>query len=301
MHGGVLAVCSAQIWDVWPEARPVVVYRERDGRWELRDQLRPPADSSAFGFGQNVDVWQNAIVVSECRAPRDGKARVGRVRAFHIDGNTVNWQHAIDPPDIAAEMRFGFSVSLRGNRLAVGAPWRPSDKGSGPGKVYLFTKGQDGQWTFDRPLEVPGNPTIGSLGAWVDVGDDVVAASSIDSTFKGHQQHGLLLLFPLNPDSPPQVVAPQQTLTPFAHFGAMPVWLGDGFAASADQDSRYMSSLGSVWIFPYPPNRARHLSNPSCAVMSYRSGVTVMLPAISSCTSDPASVPLKSSPCPAAQ
>lgn len=255
MQGGVLAVCSARTWDVWPGARPVTVYREREGRWELLDQLRPPVDSSASSFGQNVDVWQNEIVVSECRAALDGKARVGRVHAFHIDGNAVRWQHAIDPPDIAADMHFGFGVSLRGNRLAVGAPWRPSDKGSGPGRVYLFTKLPGGQWTFERPLEVPGNSTVASLGSWVEVGDDVVAASSIDSTFKGQSQHGVLVVFPLGTESPPQVTAPDQPLTPGAHFGASPVWLGDGFAASADLDGRYMPGLGSMWIFPYPPKR----------------------------------------------
>ncbi len=252
MHGGVLAVCSGLTWDTRPEARAVVVYRERDGRWELLDQLRPPTDAPTSGFGQNADVWQNEIVVSECRAPRDGKARVGRVHMYRIDGNAVNWQHSIDSPDVAADMRFGFGVSLRGNRLAVGAPWIPSDTGSGPGKVYLFTKLQDGRWTFDRALEVPGNTTIGSLGAWVEVGDDVVAASSIDSTFKGQPQHGVLVIFPLAAESPAQIVVPEQTLTPGAHFGGMPVWLGDGFATSADQDSRFMPNLGSVWIFPYP-------------------------------------------------
>jgi hypothetical protein len=86
---------------------------------------------------------------------------------------------ALPAQDSAAGDRFGASIAIDGNRIAVGAPARKSK-----GAVFIFRKDAAGVWTQESEQAAPTNlPDNAQLGAAVAVKGDRVIAGAPGTNF----------------------------------------------------------------------------------------------------------------------
>ena len=94
-------------------------------------------------FGSSVSLSGDWLAVG---APvGDGKVQdSGVVYLFRFDGETWAPKGKLEATDATRGGRFGFSVSLHGNTLAVGAPG-DSGRGSSAGAVYVFDLNDEGR------------------------------------------------------------------------------------------------------------------------------------------------------------
>lgn len=91
-------------------------------------------------FGFSVSLWGNVAIVGACEdGPGDGANgyRSGSAYVYRFDGTDWVEQARLRASDGAREDLFGGSVSISGDRVAVGA-WGDDDNGSLAGSAYIY-------------------------------------------------------------------------------------------------------------------------------------------------------------------
>ena len=132
-----------------------------------------PADSQ--NFGDHVDIDGDTIVVGASRDPEAG-TQAGAAYVFQRDAGDLTSWHAstkLQSADLAEEDRFGFSVSLRGDTIAVGSP-RNDDADVDAGSAYIFERpgGGDNTWSEAAKLLPSASLSNGTFGNSVALSED---------------------------------------------------------------------------------------------------------------------------------
>jgi ketosteroid isomerase-like protein len=153
------AVCAALAGCSWFE-----VDEDRDAE---RSDAAPPAASGRLEvpelragdqFGTAVAAGPDLIAVGAPGDDREG-SEAGAVHLFAPAGSGWSEQLVLVGPEAGTGDRFGSSVALAGDLLAVGAPGRDED-GSWAGAVYVYRRDGDG-WNLAATLVAP-DPTTGA-------------------------------------------------------------------------------------------------------------------------------------------
>ena len=127
-----------------------VFERNTLGRWEETARLLGADVQGHDRFGYSVSVNADRIAVS-ARDDDSMGVNAGAVYVFERNG-AGGWRQAskVLPPDREDRQYFGWSVSLRGDRLAVGAKG-DGQNGPGAGAVYLYER--DGnEWRLESKI-----------------------------------------------------------------------------------------------------------------------------------------------------
>jgi len=136
----------------------VRVFELKEGSWQLLGQALDGSNSVDW-FGWSVDISDdgNSIAVG---APRN-RIHGGYVRIFNLrfaNGEPLWIRSGRDISnellDINSQDRFGMSVSLDGNKVAIGSPWKDADGKNNVGLVAVY-KLIDDKW------ELMGSPIVG--------------------------------------------------------------------------------------------------------------------------------------------
>lgn len=176
IDGDVLAVGAVNADDA---GRVHVFARDEKEGWTEMAVLFPNEDPPSASFGNAVDVDGDAIAVG---APGDQQSGVaaGAAYVFGRTGDQWGMEARVVAHDGVAGDRFGESVSIRGNRLAVGAPSRDA-AGTNAGAVYVFSV-QGGSWA-EEALLVPGGARTGDLfGTAVAIGNGLIVVGAPTDT-----------------------------------------------------------------------------------------------------------------------
>ena len=107
--------------------------------------------AASDNFGYAVAVSGSTAVVGAPNAGVDGDAR-GFAYVYTLVDGTWTLQQKIGADDGAALDGFGFSVSLSGDTLVVGAPYVSIGDNGGEGAAYVFTRSGD-TWTEVQKLD----------------------------------------------------------------------------------------------------------------------------------------------------
>ncbi len=124
-----------------PAPGAAYVFGRTAGRWSQRQRMPDPNAATTASFGAAVAVSGTRFVIG---AP-DEDAGAGAVYLFDFDRIRGGWtqrQRIVAAPRVAGS-RFGASLALSGDFLAVGAP----DETSGAGAVYTFTPSAPDFWS----------------------------------------------------------------------------------------------------------------------------------------------------------
>ncbi len=142
-------------------------------------QVKLTADDGAPGdlFGISVSISGNSVIVGA-----HGKASLqGAAYAFNRSGSTWTQEATLTASDRAPGDAFGFSVSLDGDKAAIGA----FGKNGGQGAAYVFTR-SSGDWMQEAKLGGLNVRFDSQFGNSISLsGETVVVGTKLKSAFPG--------------------------------------------------------------------------------------------------------------------
>ena len=128
--------------------------RQGDGNWLETAKITPADGGNGDEFGRNVSVDGDTIVVGARHNDEAGEDS-GATYIFNRQGDGSWTQTAkLTAADAAPGDRFGYSVFLKGNTLAIGA-YNDDDNGTDSGSTYIFQRQADGSWTQVNKIIAP--------------------------------------------------------------------------------------------------------------------------------------------------
>lgn len=150
------------------------VFERTDTGWVERQKLRPEEINAGGIFGSVVVIDAPTVLIS---APRQrnpsGTVTVGAVYEFELVGAELEARGRIDPAQTISSSLFGAALSLRADRLLVGAPNSFSSTGPvDPGFVEQRRRVQ-GVWELERTYS--GAQDTGRFGSSVALTRDWIA------------------------------------------------------------------------------------------------------------------------------
>jgi len=127
-------------------------------------------------FGRAVDIsGTNAIIGAYHDA--DNGLNAGAAYIFHFNGTTWIRARKFVPTDVAAEDRYGTSVSIDGNVAIVGAVY-DTDLGSRSGSAYIY-RFNGTSWLFDAKILASDGAIDDRFGRSVSISGDVAVVGAI--------------------------------------------------------------------------------------------------------------------------
>jgi uncharacterized protein (TIGR03437 family) len=173
-----------------------IVYVRDHGRWQKQQRLYANDGASKDYFGGAVAISGDTIVVS---APRYGPVedRQGAAYVFVRNGGIWVQQAKLtaegDPPQYV----FGFSVSISGNQIAVGAPnalQGPAGAQSPNGGVYIFTR-SGSIWTRSLKLGAADGARLEAFGGSVSLSGNRLAVSAPAANIENQAFRGAVYIY----------------------------------------------------------------------------------------------------------
>lgn len=161
LHGRYVAVGAPRIRSEGGRTGAAYVYRFEDSAWieEARLVASDATDNDAFGW--SVSMQGERLVVGALNAAAPA-SRSGAAYVFRRIGSSWIEEAKLTASDGAADARFGSSVCIDGDLIAVGSFWRG---GSRPGgAAYAFARTDTG-WVEKAKL-VPDDVSRGDHLGW---------------------------------------------------------------------------------------------------------------------------------------
>ena len=132
----------------------LVIQRASADTFVQRNILRADTPQFHARFGFSIAIAGNVAAISAPRTKASGQRSSGSVYLFrYIDGSWVQTQR-LDEPSPKTGNRFGYSVAMDGDTLAIGA-FGYDGKQRGSGRVYVYETDNDGNWTFKTAFQSP--------------------------------------------------------------------------------------------------------------------------------------------------
>jgi choice-of-anchor B domain-containing protein len=160
-----------------PAYQPGAAYvfaRSGAGSWEERARLAPESGVLAFGYAVLLE-GDGAMVTS----PLVDRA-TGSLFAYEPDA-AGGWQRVgrAGPPGEAPQTLFGYSLSMAGSDLVVGAPGAEGLNGA----AYIMRRGEDGGWDPSQTLSTQTRGMFGFYGASTTATEDVIVVGAPGAEF----------------------------------------------------------------------------------------------------------------------
>ncbi|HZL99596.1 MAG TPA: FG-GAP repeat protein [Planctomycetota bacterium] len=169
-----------------------LVFRRAAGIWTQEAFLQPAtvAAHDALGFAVALD-GDVAVAGAPFADPAGEKS--GRVWIFRRVAGLWTEEASLVAPDGAAGQRFGLSVALSGDTLAVGAAGA-AGRATESGAVYVFVHGGLG-WTLQQKRVAPDGARGDRLGESVALDADTLVAGAPRRDAAGQGNAGALAVF----------------------------------------------------------------------------------------------------------
>jgi hypothetical protein len=148
------------------------VFQLVDGVWVEQAKLTAADDNFFNSFGFNVSMSDDVIAVS-ANFGTGGSPVSGAVYIFGREGESWNLEAKLIASDGADFDDFGFTTSVTGGKVLIGAPEHATAAGFGAGSAYLYQK-RDGAWSQIAELSASDAIAGGSFGISVAVQDNAM-------------------------------------------------------------------------------------------------------------------------------
>lgn len=128
------------------------IFQGQGSAWKQIQLLQPSDLAPADQFGYSVAISGNVAVVGAYLAEAPSKANAGAAYIYALEEGKWVQKQKLQPPELAANDYFGYSVAIDGNVVMVGAYMREDDGQANAGAVYVFEL-QDNQWVQQQKLK----------------------------------------------------------------------------------------------------------------------------------------------------
>ncbi len=224
----------------------VYVFERTSGSWMMTQRIRPENLGSLAIFGCSVSLSGDRILVGSA-GDRTLGIKAGAAYVYDFDGTQWNETVKLLPSDRQEGDRFGWDVSLEGDRALIGA-YNDDDRGDDAGSAYVFE--HDGsQWIEAAKLLPDAGNLNGRFGDSVALGSSwaIVGAYGSDHLANGA---GAAYLFRRTSGTwTRQAVLLPPTGMAGDHFGHCVALTGDWVAVGAPGEDVDGSSAGGVYLY----------------------------------------------------
>lgn len=162
------------------------------GQFTLEQTITDPGGSTNELFGYRVAVDNDYMVVGTPYAD-DRDVEAGMAYLYQYDGSSWNLASVLLPNDTVASLKFGYSVAIEGDVIAVGT------NSNFNGRVYLFEKG-GAMWsdTTAQARVISDPQARWRFGFSVDIAGDFLVAGAPKVTSGGSQLGGEVYVYKKN-------------------------------------------------------------------------------------------------------
>ncbi len=152
MNGGKMAVGASTSDLPATSAGAVYVFADGGGTYALQQKLVIPDGTNGDIFGCSVAL-EGTTLIGGARedSPVPGKSAYGAAYVFEFDGSLWNPQGKLMAADGAMTDRFGWSVAVSKDVVAIGAREDDTTVGADAGSVYVFVR-SGSAWTQQQKL-----------------------------------------------------------------------------------------------------------------------------------------------------
>ncbi|MEM7247314.1 MAG: thrombospondin type 3 repeat-containing protein [Acidobacteriota bacterium] len=197
----------------------VTVFELRDGSWERIARFLPEWSTDDDGFGHRVALQGDQILVTSDLHPEG--PRLGVVHVFELEGEEWIETDRLFPDAAGPRPYFGSSLSVDGDRLAVGL----GEAHDLEGAVDLYERDEDGRWQWQSRLRAPGAESGDGLGWNVLLRGDLVFSAT-----QHEGETGIVHVFERSDDGTWLETGTLQGLQPDDRFGSSLDLLGNRLA-----------------------------------------------------------------------
>lgn len=222
------------------------VFSRNGSSWTQQAKLRASDGAAGDFFAYSVTVEANTIVAGAHWADTNGLDS-GSAYVFTRSGSTWTEQAKLLPHDGAEQDYFGYSVSLSGDTVVIGAHWEDA-KGNNSGSAYVFTR-TAGTWTEQTKLFASDGAAHDVFGNSVSISGETIVIGAYQDDDKG-MNSGSAYIFTRAAGTWSQ--KPKLLVTDGSsndYFGYSVSIDGDNIAVGAYQDDDGGTDSGSAYIF----------------------------------------------------
>ncbi len=126
----------------------------------------PTTEVSGYNFGNELDVFNNEIVVSSLPSPLILPSP-GKVYVFGYNNGVLEQENVFYPTDVQNNDGFGYSLSINNDFIAIGAPAQDSNL-ENTGATYLYKKANN-QWQFLQKITASDAEAFDYFGSKVKI------------------------------------------------------------------------------------------------------------------------------------
>jgi hypothetical protein len=149
------------------------VFRRSGTSWSLEQKLVAPDALADDSLGTSVSISGDTVATGAARDDTTAGMDAGSVRVFLWTGSVWALQATLTASDGAAEDRFGNSVAVDGDVMAVGAPVHDTHTGA----AYIFVR-TGGVWAQQQKLVASDGALGDQFGASVALAGDVLVVGA---------------------------------------------------------------------------------------------------------------------------
>lgn len=173
------------------------IFVNSGGVWTQQAELTAQDGALGDSFGWSVSISGNTVAIGANGHAVNGTANQGAVYIFTNNGGTWTQASEVTAADGAQSDNFGWSVSLNGDSLAVGAPNKTANGIQASGAAYVFAK-NGGTWTQQGQLVAADGATGDEFGFSVSGDSSNVIVGAPYKAFNSNAAQGLAYVFTQN-------------------------------------------------------------------------------------------------------
>jgi hypothetical protein len=240
----------------------VSVYYYNGTNWILQAHLLASDSTNTMNFGTSVSILGDCIIVG---APKSKTNNIPQGAVYLYQKPSNGWVDATETAkliasDGATDDHFGFSISISGDDLVIGAN-RADDLGNNSGAAYVFTKPTTG-WisgTETAKLLPSDGATGDTFGGKVDIdGSSIAVGSPNIFGFGTSLNAGAAYVF-VKPTTGWLNMTETAKLSssdgaPGDYFGTAISIYGDEIVIGASKNNQIPSATGAAYVFSKPIN-----------------------------------------------
>ena len=146
--------------------------------WQLVTDLTHVTTTANDRFGFSVSVSGDSAVIGIPRETIAGNTTRGAANVYRFDGTNWIFLQKLTDPDGAANDQFGSSVSISSKNIMAGAPEDQVGANSSQGSACMFSKSNNGFFTFSQKVFDPAGSSGDFFGLSVAVTDKYAVAGA---------------------------------------------------------------------------------------------------------------------------
>jgi LPXTG-site transpeptidase (sortase) family protein len=191
-----------------PDVGAVYVFIGAKNNWFQQAKLIPTTPQFGGYFGASLDVDNNTLIIGATEAGNPLQNDVGS--AYVFEKGAIGWTQVerLVPDDGRNGDFFGYSVSIEGDTIAVGASFKDPEYTGGRitsgGAVYIYGIGENG-WAQEQMLALDSAAPFDYFGNAVDLYHDTLVVGASGKNGPGTLRSGMAFIYALKGQSWEQV------------------------------------------------------------------------------------------------